>query len=54
MGAWSKPTVDARFARSLRRHLKKGRIEELDMHVNDRSFADACVEALFGMRDNAP
>lgn len=45
IGPWDQPDVDAAFARVLGQHLKKGRIEELDFHINDPEFADACVEA---------
>lgn len=48
-GPWKQPTVDAAFTRSLRRHLEKGAIEELDLHVNDPAFADACVDAFLDM-----
>lgn len=49
LGRWEQPEVDAAFTESLRRHLRKGRIEEFDLHVNDGEFADACVEAFLGM-----
>ncbi len=45
VGSWKQPEVDAAFARALETHLEKGRIEELDLHVNDPEFADACVDA---------
>jgi uncharacterized protein (UPF0261 family) len=44
-GPWKQPAVDAVFAQSLRNHLNKGRVEELDLHINEQAFADACVEA---------
>lgn len=43
IGPWKQPAVDAVFAQSLRRHLNKGRIEEMDLHINDPAFADACI-----------
>jgi uncharacterized protein (UPF0261 family) len=49
LGPWKQPTVDAAFTRSLRRHLEAGVVEELDLHVNDPVFADACVDAFLGM-----
>lgn len=45
IGPWDQPAVDAEFAKSLRKHLKKGRVEELDLHINDPAFAQACVQA---------
>ena len=49
IGPWDQPTIDAVFTRSLRRHLKIGRIEELDMHINEPAFADACIMAFLEM-----
>ena len=42
IGPWDQPTIDAVFTQSLRRHLKSGQIDELDLHINDPRFADAC------------
>ncbi len=49
VGPWAQPDVDAVFARVLGEHLKKGRIEELDLHINDPEFADACVDAFVSL-----
>ena len=49
IGPWRQPAIDARFTQSLRRHLNKGRIEELDLHINEPPFADACVDAFLDM-----
>ena len=49
IGPWKQPAIDARFTQSLRRHLNKGRIEELDLHINEPPFADACVDAFLDM-----
>ncbi len=49
IGPWDQPEVDAIFARVLGQHLKKGSIEELDLHINDPEFADACVDAFLRM-----
>ena len=49
IGPWNQPEVDARFAAALKRHLESGRVEELDLHVNDPEFADACVDAFLDM-----
>ncbi len=48
-GLWSKPEVDRVFTETLRRGLKKGRVEELDLHISDPEFADACVAAFVEM-----
>ena len=50
IGPWDQPDVDAAFARVLGEHLKKGQIEELDLHINDREFADACVDAFVRLK----
>jgi uncharacterized protein (UPF0261 family) len=44
-GPWREPDTDAVFARSLRAHLTKGDVRELDLHINDPAFADACASA---------
>ncbi|NKB48252.1 MAG: UPF0261 family protein [Alphaproteobacteria bacterium] len=44
-GAWDKPDVDATFAAVLREHLVKGRVKELDLHINDAEFADVCLHS---------
>jgi uncharacterized protein (UPF0261 family) len=31
-------------------HLEKGRIEDLDLHINDPAFADACVDAFVQLK----
>lgn len=48
-GEWAKPEVDRVFGESLRAHLKEGRVEEFDLHINDADFADACVSAFLEM-----
>ena len=50
LGPWAQPDVDAVFARVLGEHLKKGRIEELDLDINDPEFADACVDAFVQLK----
>jgi len=55
-GAWLQPETDRAFTDSLRQHLSKTHaIEELDLHINDPEFADACVDAFLAMmRDENP
>ncbi len=49
-GAWRQPATDRAFTDSLRRHLSRtDAIEELDLHINDPEFADACVDAFLAM-----
>jgi uncharacterized protein (UPF0261 family) len=43
-GSWFRPETDEVFAKVLRENLKQGDINELDLHVNDPAFADACVD----------
>ena len=49
IGRWDQPGTDAAFVRSLRAYLKKGKMEELDLHINDPAFADACADAFLEM-----
>jgi uncharacterized protein (UPF0261 family) len=44
-GPWKRPEEYRVFMDSLKMHLKAARIKELPLHVNDSSFADACVNA---------
>ena len=44
IGPWQRPAVDAVFTDTLRANLKKARMVELDTHINDPEFADACVD----------
>ena len=44
VGQWRKPETDRLFVETLRPKLASGRVKELDLHVNDQAFADACVE----------
>ena len=52
-GLWNKPEVDKVFVDTLRANLTGGRIVELDMHIGDPEFADACVAAFVEMMENA-
>ena len=51
VGSWRQPETDQAFTNSIREHLTHGRIEELDLHINDHEFADACVEELMTSLD---
>lgn len=44
-GAWKRPEDYRIFVDSLKRQVKTARIDELNLHVNDMQFADACVDA---------
>ena len=52
-GPWAQPDVDRAFTRALQEHLKHGRIEELNLHINDAEFADACVARFVAMMNEA-
>lgn len=49
VGPWHQPEVDRVFTDTLRSNLKTGRIEELDLHISDPAFADACVATFVEM-----
>lgn len=49
LGPWAQPDVDAAFAAALGAHLEHGKIEELDLHINDPAFADACADAFLAL-----
>ncbi len=49
VGPWAQPDVDSVFTETLREHLKNGRIKELNLHINDAKFADACVDSFLEM-----
>ena len=49
VGPWDQPDVDAAFAHVLGERLEKGHFEELDLHINDPEFADACLESFLAM-----
>lgn len=52
VGKWFRPEVDAVFTETLKANLKRGDIHELDLHVNDPAFGDACLETFFEMMGN--
>jgi uncharacterized protein (UPF0261 family) len=45
VGEWKHAEDYRIFADSLKSHLKTARVDELPLHINDVSFADACVNA---------
>jgi uncharacterized protein (UPF0261 family) len=44
-GPWKRPEDYRAFVSSLKPQLKVARIDELELHINDTKFADACVDA---------
>ncbi|MEK9660413.1 MAG: Tm-1-like ATP-binding domain-containing protein [Alphaproteobacteria bacterium] len=48
---WHKPEVDRVFVDTLRAHVEADAVEELDMHVSDPEFAEACVAAFVEMME---
>jgi uncharacterized protein (UPF0261 family) len=48
-GPWAQPETDGAFVESLRKHLEKGRIQEIDLHINDPDFAGVCVDTFLEM-----
>jgi uncharacterized protein (UPF0261 family) len=53
VGPWKERGLQEAFTETLRDHLGQDRIEELDLHVNDTAFADACVDRLLEMMKGA-
>lgn len=56
-GPWHQPETDQVFVSALRQGYPAGDIRELDLHINDPAFADACVDAFMEMmtqQSNAP
>ncbi|MED5578699.1 MAG: Tm-1-like ATP-binding domain-containing protein [Nitrospinota bacterium] len=51
IGNWAQPDVDGVFSSYLQKHLKKGKFTELDLHINDTEFADACAHAFFDLME---
>ena len=49
IGPWKQPEIDDVFVESLRAHLADARLVELDAHINDMEFADACVAEFLTM-----
>jgi len=44
-GPWRRPEEYEAFTRALKTHLDGAVIKELPLHINDATFADACVDA---------
>lgn len=44
IGSWRKPETDRLFIDTLKTRLTSGEVKELDLHINDQAFADACVD----------
>ena len=49
IGKWDQPETDRAFTETLKKRLHAGVIKELNLHVNDAAFADACVDEFLGM-----
>lgn len=48
-GPWRRPDIDAAFVETLRANLAGAKLVELDAHINDAEFADACVDEFLAM-----
>ena len=49
VGPWRQPEVDDVFVEALRTYLADAKLVELDAHINDAEFADACVAVFLTM-----
>jgi uncharacterized protein (UPF0261 family) len=45
IGSWDRPDDDMVFLETLKQNLKRGEVEELDLHINDPAFANACLKS---------
>jgi len=45
IGSWDRPDDDMVFLETLKKNLKRGEVEELDLHINDPAFANACLKS---------
>ena len=52
VGPWKQPDVDKVFTETLRDNMVRGEIKELNLHINDSAFADACAETFLEMINN--
>ena len=52
IGPWRQPEIDGVFVEALRTHLADAKLVELDAHINDAEFADACVAEFLTMTDS--
>lgn len=53
LGPWARPDIDAVFVETLKLKLTSGPVKELDLHINDAAFADACVGEFFELNKDA-
>jgi uncharacterized protein (UPF0261 family) len=51
-GPWKRPEEYQLFTTTLKAHLTAAPVEILPLHVNDRAFADACVDAFLQIAKN--
>ncbi len=49
IGQWLQPETDQHFTDAIRANLTHGAIKELDLHINDDEFADACVDEFLSL-----
>ncbi len=51
IGIWAQPEADRMFIDTLRNYIPGDKITELPYHINDKQFADACVDTLIAVLD---
>jgi uncharacterized protein (UPF0261 family) len=54
IGPWKHPEEYRIFVDSLKAHVKGIRIDEFPLHINDSTFADACVNAFLELNKTGP
>jgi len=53
IGTWLQPETDQCFTDAVKANLTSGEVKELNLHINDEAFADACVDEFLALMKQA-